>query len=52
MHGDDSVFRNAPSGCNVLYMDGHVEFVKFPGRFPVSKAWGQFVSTLSDKKSD
>jgi len=30
-------FHHAPGGCNVLYMDGHVEFVKYPGKTPVSK---------------
>lgn len=28
-------FNHAPGGCNVLYMDGHVEFAKYPGKFPV-----------------
>ncbi|MCD6288139.1 MAG: hypothetical protein J7M12_03390 [Candidatus Hydrogenedentes bacterium] len=28
-------FNHLPGGCNVLYMDGHVEFVKYPGRFPI-----------------
>jgi prepilin-type N-terminal cleavage/methylation domain-containing protein/prepilin-type processing-associated H-X9-DG protein len=28
-------FNHVPGGCNVLYMDGHVEFQKYPGgRFP------------------
>jgi prepilin-type processing-associated H-X9-DG protein len=26
-----------PGGGNVLYMDGHTEFVKYPGTFPMSK---------------
>jgi len=29
------VFNHIPGGCQVLYMDGHVEFVRYPGRFPV-----------------
>ncbi|HDP35128.1 MAG TPA: DUF1559 domain-containing protein [Candidatus Hydrogenedentes bacterium] len=29
------VFNHVPGGCNVLYMDGHVEFVRYPGRFPI-----------------
>ena len=29
-------FNHVPGGCNVLYMDGHVEFVKYPGEFPVT----------------
>lgn len=29
------VFNHIPGGCNVLYMDGHVEFVQYLRRFPV-----------------
>ena len=31
-----AVFNHVPGGCNVLYMDGHVAFVKYPGAFPVT----------------
>jgi len=31
-----SGFNHMPGGCNVLYMDGHVEFLRYPTRFPVS----------------
>jgi len=34
-------FSHVPGGCNVLYMDGHVEFVRYPGEFPVSPEWAQ-----------
>jgi prepilin-type N-terminal cleavage/methylation domain-containing protein/prepilin-type processing-associated H-X9-DG protein len=29
-------FNHVPGGSNVLYMDGHVEFVKYPGPAPIS----------------
>ena len=29
-------FNHVPGGSNVLYMDGHVEFVKYPSRAPVT----------------
>ncbi len=29
-----SHFNHVPGGSNVLYMDGHVEFVRYPGDFP------------------
>ena len=28
-------FSHIPGGCNVLYMDGHVEFVRFNDRYPI-----------------
>lgn len=31
------LFNHIPGGSNVLFMDGHVEFQKYPGRFPASK---------------
>lgn len=36
--------NHIPGGCNVLYMDGHVEFLKFPGETPSSRAWAVFNS--------
>jgi len=27
-----------PGGCNVLFMDGHVEFERYPGDHVVSEA--------------
>ncbi len=31
-----SYFSHIPGGGNVLYMDGHVEFIRYPGEWPVS----------------
>ena len=31
-------FNHLPGGSNVLYMDGHVEFIKYPGKFPLIPA--------------
>ena len=36
-------FNHIPGGCNVLYMDGHVEFVKYPGEFPVTQYFAAVV---------
>ena len=33
-----SYFNHVPGGGNVLYMDGHVDFVRYPGTWPVCKA--------------
>jgi prepilin-type processing-associated H-X9-DG protein len=40
-------FNHVPGGCNVLYMDGHVEFLKYPGKGPVSKAMATVASAIS-----
>ena len=39
-------FNHMPGGSNVLYMDGHVEFVKYPGKTPVSRAYAGLVRFL------
>ena len=31
-------FNHVPGGANVLFMDGHVEFIKYPGKWPVTSA--------------
>ena len=33
--GGGAVFNHVPGGCNVLFMDGHAEFKKYPGTFPI-----------------
>jgi prepilin-type processing-associated H-X9-DG protein len=37
--------NHVPDGSNVLYLDGHVEFVKYPDEFPVSN---KFLEALSE----
>ncbi len=37
-------FNHIPGGCNILYMDGHVEFEKYPGKTPVSVAYAELMS--------
>jgi len=29
------IFNHIPGGCNVLYMDGHVAFIRYPTKFPI-----------------
>jgi prepilin-type N-terminal cleavage/methylation domain-containing protein/prepilin-type processing-associated H-X9-DG protein len=29
-------FNHVPGGSNVLYLDGHVEFIKYPGKWPMN----------------
>ena len=35
--------NHLPGGGNVLYMDGHVSFVKYPGEWPVTRAMTFFL---------
>jgi len=32
-------YSHVPAGANCLFMDGHVEFLKYPSKFPASVAW-------------
>ena len=43
---DPSGFNHLPGGANVLYMDGHVEFIKYPNKYPVSRSWAELVDLL------
>ncbi len=42
-------FNHVPGGCNVLYMDGHVEWIRYPGEAPVSEGMALFLGTLLDR---
>jgi prepilin-type N-terminal cleavage/methylation domain-containing protein/prepilin-type processing-associated H-X9-DG protein len=42
-------FNHVPGGCNVLFMDGHVEFIRYPGEAPVSEGLALFLGTLLDR---
>ncbi len=39
-------FNHLPGGCNVLYMDGHVEFLRYPSGWPVSPLLAMAVGFL------
>jgi len=34
-----ALYNHVPGGGNVLYMDGHVQFLKYPDKYPVSRCW-------------
>ena len=36
--GSVSWFNHVPGGCNCLFMDGHVEFIRYPGMPPVCQS--------------
>jgi len=35
--GTVPLFNHIPGGCNVLYLDGHVEFIRYPTKAPVNQ---------------
>jgi len=41
-------YNHVPGGSNVLYMDGHVEFIKYPGEQPISEALAIAVGVIFD----
>lgn len=43
-------FNHVPGGCNVLYMDGHVEFLRYPSeKAPVNEGMALFLGTILDR---
>ena len=41
---DPTAMNHIPGGCNVLYMDGHVQFLRYGGESPISKGMVQVLS--------
>jgi prepilin-type processing-associated H-X9-DG protein len=37
-------FNHVPGGGNVLYLDGHVTFIRYPGEFPVCATWSTLMN--------
>lgn len=37
-------FNHVPGGGNILYMDGHVGFIRYPGEFPITRAFTSLIS--------
>lgn len=42
-------FNHIPGGSNILYMDGHVEFQRFPGEAPVSEGTANMMGQKYDR---
>lgn len=40
-------FNHIPGGANVLYMDGHVAFLRYPTEHPVNRAFVSLIGTIS-----
>ena len=41
------LFNHIPGGSNVLYLDGHVEFVKYPSKAPISRGVANLIGAVS-----
>jgi prepilin-type N-terminal cleavage/methylation domain-containing protein/prepilin-type processing-associated H-X9-DG protein len=41
-------FNHVPGGSNVLYMDGHVEFIKYPGKSPLTPLFAHFDQIVNE----
>lgn len=39
-------YNHLPGGSNALYMDGHVEFLKYQSVFPATRAWAALVGNF------
>jgi prepilin-type N-terminal cleavage/methylation domain-containing protein/prepilin-type processing-associated H-X9-DG protein len=43
-----TAYNHVPGGCNVLFMDGHVDFIRYPSDiFPVTPEFAEFSSALA-----
>jgi len=45
---DRDGFNHLPGGTNVLYMDGHVAFHRFPGEHPATLTYAQLLNDMYD----
>ena len=41
---DVTEYNHIPGGSNVLFMDGHVQFIRYPSDFPVTRAFAAMTS--------
>ena len=39
-------YNHIPGGANSLYLDGHVQFNKFPGDFPATRVFAGLVGAF------
>ncbi len=43
---DVKYFNHVPGGCNILYLDGHVAFVRYPSDQPLNRGFATLVGAL------
>lgn len=39
--GGNVEFTHAPGGSNIVFLDGHVDFIRYPGKFPMSRSFAE-----------
>ncbi|MCP4638994.1 MAG: DUF1559 domain-containing protein [bacterium] len=39
-------YNHVPGGGNVLYMDGHVKFVRYSSEYPICSTWASFLAFM------
>jgi prepilin-type processing-associated H-X9-DG protein len=44
VQGATAMFNHVPGGGNVLYLDGHVAFIRYPGDWPVCATWSNIMA--------
>jgi len=42
--GTTALFNHIPGGCNILYLDGHVEFIRYPTKQPINQAMANIMA--------
>lgn len=42
--GAIELFNHIPGGCNVLYLDGHVDFIRYPGDQPINRSMANIMA--------
>ncbi|MBP8132129.1 MAG: DUF4190 domain-containing protein [Candidatus Hydrogenedentes bacterium] len=52
VHINATEFNHLPAGANVLFMDGHVEFLKYPSKWPLTKRTAELMAELDALKPE
>ncbi|HNR35647.1 MAG TPA: DUF1559 domain-containing protein [Candidatus Hydrogenedentes bacterium] len=47
VNGNTMHFNHVPGGGNVLYLDGHVAFIRYPGDWPICATWTSLTGSIN-----
>ncbi|MBP8130002.1 MAG: DUF1559 domain-containing protein [Candidatus Hydrogenedentes bacterium] len=45
--GTITLYNHVPGGCNVMYLDGHVDFIRYPGGQPINRPMANIMALFS-----